>query len=147
MTSLQIVAGVVVGVVVMLLVLRMIVGRVAAAGKAEIEKHYRKEDIVLMEPGANSFGLESGGAMQLRGNGGLVLTSRVLHFFMLVPRREIKIALGDIREVKTVRSHLGKTVAQPLLHVRWNAGEAEDAVAWWVRDVEAWKRELSNLRT
>lgn len=95
-----------------------------------------------MEPGANSFGVQSAGALQLRGNGGLVLTANELHFFMLVPSRELRIPLADIREVKTVKSHLGKTVAQPLLHVRWAIGEGEEAVAWWVRDVEAWKAKL-----
>ncbi len=138
--------GVVVGIALFFLVMRAR-GGVAAAGRAEVEKHYRPEDIVLMAPDANSFGVESAGATQLRGNGGLVLTSRELHFFMLAPRRDLRIPLEDIREVKTVRTHLGKTVEMPLLHVRWTTAEhGDDAIAWWVRDVDAWKTKLADLR-
>ncbi len=130
--------------VIFVFVLRGIARTVAAAGRAEIAKRYSAEEIVLAEPSVNSFGLESKGALQLRGNGGLVLTAKDLHFLMLVPRREIRIPLADIREVKTVRSHLGKTVVRPLLHVRWGAGETEEAIAWWVRDVDAWKARLAS---
>ena len=66
--------------------------------------------ILLQDSGANFFGLESLGGMQLRGNGGLVLTSGCLYFCMLLPRRELKISLEEIEETSLVRSHCGKSV-------------------------------------
>ncbi|MBK9051763.1 MAG: hypothetical protein IPL78_12865 [Chloroflexi bacterium] len=46
---------------------------------------------------ANSFGLESAGVWQARGNGGLVLTGKELHFFMLIPNKEVRVPGHDHR--------------------------------------------------
>lgn len=107
-------------------------------------------DILLQDSGANFFGLESLGGMQLRGNGGLVLTARNLSFFMLVPRRDVQIPLASIEETSLVRSHCGKTVFRDLLKVTFRAGESEalgrESAAWYVRDAGAWKRAIDAAR-
>ena len=93
----------------------------------------------LVGPGANFFGLESQGPMQLRGNGSLVLTPEALVFDQWVPARRLSIPRRQIIEVSTARSHLGKSVFRPLLKVRFRQQDgAEDAVAWLVGDLESW---------
>ena len=59
---------------------------------------------------------------------------------------ELRIPLANVLEVKTVKSHLGKTVGRPLLHVRYREGDGEDSAAWFVPDVEEWKRGIAALR-
>ncbi len=43
-----------------------------------------------------------------------------------------------------MRSHLGKSVRRDLLHVTYAAGggDGTDAIAWFVRDPQAWRQEL-----
>ena len=101
------------------------------------------EEPVLEDVRANCFGFESGGLMQVRGNGCLVLGAEELVFVRWLPRRTWRIALGDVLVVDAARSHLGKTVGRELLRVRFatERGDA-DAVAWRVRDLAAWLRAL-----
>ena len=108
-------------------------------------------EILLQDSGANFFGFESFGGMQLRGNGGLVLTADCLHFFMLLPRREIRIQLEEIEETSLVRSHCGKSVFRDLLTVTYRAergGEPyRESAAWYVRDATGWKRAIDAARS
>lgn len=48
--------------------------------ETRIAVHYQQDDILMKDLTANSFGLESAGVWQVRGNGGLVLTAECLHF-------------------------------------------------------------------
>ena len=106
--------------------------------------------ILMQDSGANFFGLESLGGMQLRGNGGLVLTSGCLHFFMLFPRREMKISLEEIEETSLVRSHCGKSVFRDLLKVKYRAERGGvrglESAAWYVGDAAGWKRAIDAAR-
>jgi hypothetical protein len=133
--------------IVFLVVVPAITKKVEKEGTAKVAARYAKEDIVLEDALANNFGLESLGATQTRGNGALVLTKKVLHFFQAVPAREVEIPLDRIDEVKIVTSHLGKSVAQDLLHVTFRdpAGK-RDAIAWFVRpSAQAWQAKLREL--
>jgi hypothetical protein len=125
-------------------------GIVAAAVKgplnARIARHYREEELLARDLMANSFGLQSKGVFQVRGNGALVLTRGGLHFFMLLRAEDLRIPLDAILETSLVRSHLGKTVGRKLLKVRFIKDGAEDAVAWYVRDPAAWESKLRELR-
>ena len=106
--------------------------------------------ILLQDSGANFFGLESLGGMQLRGNGGLVLTSGCLHFFMLFPRREMLISLEEIEETSLVRSHCGKSVFRDLLKVTYRVQRGgvrgRESAAWYVRDAAGWNRAIDAAR-
>lgn len=106
--------------------------------------------ILTQDSGANFFGLESLGGMQLRGNGGLVLTARGLSFFMLFPRREMLIPLEEIEETSLVRSHCGKSVFRDLLKVTYRAEHGgvrgRESAAWYVRDAAGWKRAIDAAR-
>jgi hypothetical protein len=101
----------------------------------------------LIVPGANFYGQESKGKMQMRGNGTLALTEEELYFEWLVPRREFRIPLSAIQAVETPSSYLGKTNFRPLLKVVFqnDAGQT-DSMAWLVPDVEAARQEVEAAR-
>jgi hypothetical protein len=135
-----------VGVVVLLVVIgviaRLVLHGLKAPLEARIANHYRQEDILLKDLGANSFGLESAGVWQVRGNGGLVLTGKNLHFFMFLPKKEICIPLHTISDLAIVQSHLGKTVFRDLLKVRFSANGKPDSIAWYLADPGEWKARI-----
>lgn len=94
---------------------------------------------LLRESDANSFGVESGGVWQVRGNGSLALTKHELLFAQWVPNRLTRIPRSSIVEVTTVRSHLGKTVRRDLLKVVWTTElGARDSIALWAADLDDW---------
>lgn len=106
---------------------------------------YRPEDILLQDLRANSFGQASTGRLRMRGNGGLVLTRRSLHFFLFMPRADLTIPLEAIADVAVTRSHLGKAALYPLLKVAFSRDGVQDSIAWYVADTEAWVRQLAAL--
>jgi hypothetical protein len=98
------------------------------------------ERVVAEEFLANFFGLESRGRAQLRGNGGLILTEKMLHFVMLWPKRHIQIPLHDITGIEFVRRHCGKTIiGRDLLKVCVTHEGRSDAFAWFVPNPREWK--------
>jgi hypothetical protein len=99
--------------------------------------------IVLIDEAANCFGIESRGVAQVRGNGCLVATSDEVCFAMWVPRREMVIQRTDVVAVEASRSHLGKSKGTRLLKVVYTTAAGRDSVAWAIRDLDTWVRELS----
>ena len=96
-----------------------------------------------MQGGANFFGIESLGFMQVRGNGILLLTDTDLVFGMFRPKRDCLIPLALIEKTELVESHLTKTVFQTLLKVYFTNEEGDaDSVAWWVANPAEWKNVL-----
>lgn len=113
-------------------------------GRRAHRKHLEGLDLLLEEPGANSFGVESGGPWQVRGNGNLVLTEDELIFAQWVPDRPLRIPRRSIVHVSTTKSHLGKTIGRPLLKVVWTRDDGEqDSIVLWVKDLDRWLVELS----
>jgi hypothetical protein len=99
---------------------------------------------ILVDGRANSFGLESRGRLQIRGNGCLALGDARLAFAMWLPQRKLVIDHSRIEAVDAVDSHLGRRIGRPLLRVRFeaNSGTA-DSGAWFVRDLARWLATLS----
>lgn len=98
---------------------------------------------LLREGDANSFGVESGGVWQVRGNGSLALTKRELLLAQWVPNRLLRIPRRSIIEVTTTRSHLGKTIGRDLLKVVWTTElGTQDSIALQVRDLDGWLEAL-----
>lgn len=130
------------GVVALLFVLVVIISiasrATAAAARRTIASKFPADVIVFSDEMANFFGLTSRGVLQMRGNGGLVLTRDALAFLPLVGSHELHIPLADIKRVSTVKSHLGKTVGRPLLKIDFG----DDSVAFFVPDVAAWIKHL-----
>jgi hypothetical protein len=120
-------------------------GRRRRAVAAEVRAELGETEIVAIDESANCFGLESKGPMQIRGNGCLAATKDEVLFIMWVPRREIRIPRPWIAAVERAKSHLGKTIFQPLLLVRYTNDQGmPDSVAWYVRDLPAWEAALSS---
>lgn len=95
--------------------------------------------VPLRESDANSFGVESAGPRQVRGNGNLALTDDELLFAQWIPNRVVRIPRPAILEVTTARAHLGKTMGRKLLKVVWTNETGErDSIALWVKDLDGW---------
>lgn len=103
---------------------------------------YQPQQVLYQDLKALTFGLQSKGVFQARGNGALVLTARELHFFQFTPRRDIRIPRDAITEIKVVRSHLGKTIGRKLLYVGFTLDGQADSMAWYVTDVQTWIAKL-----
>jgi hypothetical protein len=113
---------------------------------AEIERDVLRGRAPRRLETANFLGLLSKGPVQLRGNRTLGLTDDEIAFVMWFPRQTFRIPLHDILEVDDPKSHLGKTVFQPLLRIRWRIGAGEETVAYWVRDASGWIEALQQAR-
>jgi hypothetical protein len=111
-----------------------------------LRKRARKHFVtlsVLREDDANSFGVESAGSWQVRGNGNLALTEDELLFAQWIPNRVVRIPRHAIFEVTTTRSHLGKTIGRKLLKVFWTTElGGQDSIALWVKDLDGWLEAL-----
>lgn len=108
-----------------------------------IGKQYPADKVLLKDLKALSFGLESKGVTQSRGNGGLVLTADELHWFQFAPDFDLRIPRASITKVDKVRSHLGKAIGQDILYVAFTNNGKPDSMAWNVMDLPAWLGELS----
>jgi hypothetical protein len=114
--------------------------------EARIGAHYDPDEILMKDLAANSFGLESKGVWQGRGNGGLVLTRDYLHFFRFVPGADLRVPLAVITELSFTKSHLGKATIYDLLRVRFSLDGQTDSIAWYLTDPTAWKHRIEELK-
>ncbi len=94
---------------------------------------------------ANSFGIRSRGAGQLRGTGYLALFDDELVFVQAIAENHVRTKLSDIVSVTTPGSFLGKTQGVKLLAVEWRAGNATDQIALRVPDLDAWIQDLGGV--
>ena len=120
-------------------------GLITGPLRRRARRHFAGLD-VLREDDANTFGIESHGKSQVRGNGTLALTADELLFAQWVPDRLLRIPRVAITEVTTTRSWLGKTIFRQLLLVRWTGDAGADAIALWVKDLDGWIAVLSAPR-
>jgi len=123
---------------------RLFYQRVKTVLRLRMQEILDPADCVVAEDfRANFFGLESRGGAQLRGNGGLILTEKMLHFMMLWPQRHIQIPLNEITGIEFVRTHCGKMiVGRDLLKVHVTHEGRSDAYAWFVPNPREWKMRL-----
>jgi hypothetical protein len=111
------------------------------------------DKIVLYDEKAHCFGLTSKGHGYLQTFGCLATTPDAVLFVQWSPKEELELKRSDILSVDESREHQGRDRAADLLVVRFRSPEVEadeetgavageDAVAWQVDDIEAWKSEL-----
>jgi hypothetical protein len=124
-----------------------IVRQMRSSLASRVHALYRPDQILLEDDGANFFGKESVGVMQVRGNGALVLTANHLHFFMLAPHSEIRIPISSIREMKITKQHLYKVTPFDLLKVVFSENDRIDSVAWYLSDPILWKQRIEMLQS
>ncbi len=111
--------------------------------KTEILNKFDTTKITLGPSSANSFGQESLGLGQVRGNGLLLLTEHELFFGMYLPKKDFLIPLNLITKIEVVRSHLKKTKSRNLLKVHFtNMSGKEDSIAWLISDLDLWVNTL-----
>jgi hypothetical protein len=150
MTTPIIVGLVVLGIIVILLIAsatsKLVVYSIKGPLENRIAAQYRNDDILMKDFTANSFGLQSAGVWQVRGNGALVLTPTELQFFMFMPKSDLRIPLDAVTEVSLTRSHLGKATIHKLLKVRFALNGNADSIAWYVKDSQAWKERIDQIR-
>jgi hypothetical protein len=150
MTALEILGLVALGVVVIVLVLvvvpKLVLHLMSAPLAARIAAHHGPHEILMKDLAANSFGLESAGVWQVRGNGGLVLTAECLHFFMFLPKRDLRVPLDAITAITFTKSHLGKATIFDLLKVRFSVEDKSDSIAWQLTNPKAWKSRIEELK-
>ncbi len=127
------------GLVTLLVLLKTFLGRLRKGLEEAVSAKLGSTQSIRTDTGANFFGLTSKGMGQVRGNGALVLTSRELFFIMAIPRREIVIPLNSITSLSLKKSHLGKTIAYPLLRVDFSTFQGSDSAAWAISKPEEWK--------
>jgi hypothetical protein len=114
--------------------------------EARIAAQYGPAELLMKDLSANSFGQESLGVWQIRGNGGLVLTGKELHFFLFLPKRDLLIPLDAITEITFTKCHLGKATIYNLLKVRYVLDGKSDSIAWYVSDPHAWKDRIEEAK-
>ena len=150
MATLELIGLVALGAVVIVLVFvvvpRLVFHLMKAPLEARIAAHYGPDEILMKDLAANSFGLESRGVWQGRGNGGLVLTMDCLHFFRFVRGADLRVPLAAITELSFTRSHLGKATIHDLLKVRFSIDGATDSIAWCLTAPAAWKNRIEELK-
>ena len=115
--------------------------------QAEIEALVRErfpeeDDIVMQNPNAYCMGHQSM-QVQKRGCGPLVLTEEELLFAMPSLLMFIAIPLSSIRSVTRARRFKAKGILKTLIRVDFQNDEGqEDAIAWYVKDLELWMQAL-----
>jgi len=150
MTATMIVGLVALGIVVIVLAAmvtsKLVLHFMKGPLEARIAAHYGSDEVLKKDLTANSFGLESAGVWQVRGNGALVLTGKHLHFFMFLPKSDLRVPLDAITELTITRSHLGKATIYDLLQVRFAADGKTDSTAWYLADPQAWKERIEEIQ-
>ncbi len=130
------------GLLAFILVQRIIFAVIRRVLREDVRRRTQGREVVLQTYTANSFGLVSLGAAQIRGNGALILTRQELIFIMAFPRRETIIPLKMVIAVTLPRAHLGKTALRPLLHIAFRGPSGEDAIALAVGEPERWREAI-----
>jgi hypothetical protein len=111
------------------------------------EAYARLDPVVLVDDSADSFGIESRGYFQVRGNGCLVANSTAILFVPWGHDDELWIPLDRVLSVDTTDSHLGKAKGVMLLRVRFVDEEGrQNSVAWAVKDPMRWVNALRAAR-
>ena len=130
---------IILGLIVLLTILSLIFRLVQKKMLHVVAQRFKTNEIVLLDLGANFFGLSSKGLKQVRGNGALVMTENQLWFHRAAPSWEISIPLEHIRAFDLRRTHLGKGIAfKSVLYVEFISEIGQDSIAWALREPQKW---------
>lgn len=152
MESAEVGVFVLVLVVVLLLVFAIVFGGTLLvlrniARKKEASARERYPYAKHIDRSASFFGQESLGAMQMRGNGMLILTDSELIFEQWVTNKEFRIPVRNIQAIENPKAFLGKSRFVPLLKVVYTNDQAVmDAMAWQVRDLGGWMQLINDAQ-
>ncbi len=108
--------------------------------------HSRREDeAILFCKSANFSGFSSLGFKQIRGNGLLALYEDELVFEMLLPAKEVVVPVAAIKHIDTVKTHAGRGLMYPQLHIIYENNDKTEGVAWAVKHLEEWLAILNQM--
>lgn len=141
-TAFIITLSIVFGVGLSLLILRMIFASTRKKLEDHLQKKYDKNEIIAATTSANFFGLQSKGVKQARGNGALILTRKELCFIRALPFKEFIIPLSSVLKISLPTAFNGKSVFSKLLCIHFQTHSDFDAMAWAVKNPEAWKQSI-----
>jgi len=112
--------------------------------KASFEKKFAKKKIQFMDKYALYVAKQSDGYSHFRGNGYLVLTDDELYFERQLDRKIIIIPIGSIVKVERTKRLGGQSPGKMMLKVVFETQDGEqDAIAWKVKELEQWIKEIS----
>lgn len=106
----------------------------------------RFPNALLIDRGARFIAVQSGGWLQMRGNGLFVLTKDEIFFERWVPRREYRVPVASITGIETVHRFHGKATGARMLKVSFTNAEGKpDAIAWNMGQIDAVIEQLNRL--
>lgn len=108
-----------------------------------VTESFLADEIRAIELYAAFAGIESEGKYQRKGRGALVLTDTELWFRRDSEGMPLRLPLGGIIDVETVRFYLGRKRAAPMIKVTFHAELGRDSAAWKVDRPQQWHHELT----
>ena len=112
--------------------------------KASIQKRFAGKTIQFMDKYALYVAKQSDGYSHFRGSGYLVLTKDELYFERQLDRKIIIIPIGSIVKVDRTKRLGGQSPGKMMLKVVFKTQDGEqDAIAWKVKELEQWIKEIS----
>ena len=112
--------------------------------KASFQKRFAGKKIQFMDKYALYVAKQSDGYSHFRGSGYLVLTEDELYFERQLDRKIIIIPIGSIVKVERTKRLGGQSPGKMMLKVVFKTQDGEqDAIAWKVKELEQWIKEIS----
>lgn len=145
-TALIIVAAVIGSLLFMSIVTKVTLKLLARNLAPRVAERCKGQAVVRTDLGAMSFGQESKGKFQGRGNGALVLTTKEILFLRAIPQAELVIPLERVTNLSFVHSHLGKATPYKLLKIEFDGDAGQDSIACFLEDVTAFRDEIERVR-
>lgn len=145
-TTIIIVAGVLVVILFFSIVVKVTFSLLFKSLLPRVLARYPEKDIVKMDLTAMSFGQESKGKFQGRGNGALVLTAKEVVFIRAVMETVLVIPLTRVTNLSFVHSHLGKATPFRLLKIEFDGDAGQDSIALIVKNPTEFRDEIEKAR-
>ena len=112
--------------------------------EADFQKRFAGKKIRFIDKYALYIARESDGYSHFRGTGYLVLTEDELYFERQLNRKIVVIPTGSIIKAEETRRLAGQSTGRMMLKVAFETpGGEQDAVAWRVKKLEQWIKEIS----
>lgn len=112
--------------------------------EASFQKRFAGKQIRLIDKYALYIASESKGYSHFRGTGYLVLTEDELYFERQLNRKIVTIPIDSIVKAEQTRRLAGQSPGKMMLKVVFETADGEqDAIAWRVKKLDQWIKEIS----
>ena len=114
--------------------------------EASFQKRFAGKKIRFIDKYALYIASESNGYSHFRGAGYLVLTEDELYFERQLNRKKVTIPIDSIVKAEQTRRLAGQSPGRMMLKVVFETPDGEqDAIAWRVKKLEQWIKEISMM--